>query len=468
MVMDEIPEERFVTDEAVLDSLIHPNGAETSGKKLPRTLGSLGFLIGGLAAACFLLSHSPSQPLEEASPMDVETFNELEPEDKLIEIFKYVEKHVPFPSPHSKMFQSEKSPGPEGTDWARQLEESTRQLEEISPRRGLEITQCSFDIYQIVITIGQIVCSIEGLKQACEQPYPVDNERRTTCAGLVMLQIGFYGFIYTYITDAVSSCPGKFSLHAGCALNIGGLITGAIKIGGAGAQMAGNCNQGIPPPGDAPINPQTDLNSTARAQIKPETLERLQRLFDEFQERLQERPIMGQAWALGGGRRLNGTDEDIEGRRLETLPGDPLALRQAIDAKAVEDHHFDNKMKKWAKAACAMDTQNLVIKMGVVGVAIGFSAMDCKQEYFKERGHPGKNKCAIDIGLIMGNLGIAGVMVSLDVINCPATLEYNPDALCGGAIADLIGQVGFMETVFAGVQDTCGSLDPNPPGAKNP
>eukprot|EP00931_Biecheleriopsis_adriatica_P003054 TRINITY_DN10430_c0_g1_i3.p1 TRINITY_DN10430_c0_g1~~TRINITY_DN10430_c0_g1_i3.p1 ORF type:complete len:513 (+),score=101.33 TRINITY_DN10430_c0_g1_i3:88-1539(+) len=455
-----------------------PKDGEVTGgvvrRSIPRLAG--GFLmVGALAfvSMYYFGAADPSTTTSEAGMMDVHTFNQLPGDDRLAAILKVAEHHVPVPDPGDKHFRIAKvRDGPKrGWDyWSRQLDEHVRKLQTqtISPVRGLEIAQCSFDCYQIVVTVGQIVVSIDGLKEACSAPYPDTFEKRTTCAGLVMLQIGFYGFIYTYITDAVSNCPGKFNLHAGCALNVGGLVTSAIKVGGAGAQMAGNCNQGLGGPEDEAVDPDA-FNAKARKHIKPETLEKIK---DLFRSRVEERPELGYAWALGGGRRLevhNASDPWVrewnmsESRRLEKLPPDPL-MQQAANpsVRDLDDNEDDSKddqhKKQWAVAACTMDTQNLVLKMAVVGNSIGFSTFDCTAENFRKRGHPGENKCAIDIGLIVGNLGIAGVMVTLDIINCPATLEYNPDALCAGAISDVIGQAGFLATTWAGMQDTCGTL----------
>jgi len=388
---------------------------------------------------------------------------------RLHDLTAVVQKYVPRALDHSEFVKasntSELSLNIENASyWMRKLQEGVDKME-LSPRRNLEISVCAFDAYQIVITIGSIINGIEGLRSPCSQPYPLDVGKRTTCAGLVMLEMSFFGFILTYVTDAVSSCPGKFNLKAGCALGAGGFLTTLIKIGATGATLSGNCKQGIGP-APPPVNPE-ELSKAAFKGLPADVRTRLEQKWKLYLERQQQRRDDFFSWAIAGGRRLENTSA-TDSRRLEEkvlakLPVDPLEPTppQAVQAtdRSMASPGKENADKQWATSACVIDTQNFAAKLAATGNSMGFSALDCKQEYFDKRGHPGKNKCAIDIGLLVGNIAIAANMIALDVINCPATLEYNPDALCAGGIIDIVARCGFLVVAFAGIQDSCGSLD---------
>lgn len=477
MLMEEI--EELPETEVVMET------SETTSKKLPKFLGfglliavigtALAYIIVYKPLAVTKVSHLPSK-----APLVVLDANDLPTANKLKEVVSIVQHY----SPNASALNGQLVKGhlkPESENTFRMLPDDSVKVD-LSPRRNLEISACAWDVFQIVVTTAQIVNSIKGLTEACEQPYPVDNARRTTCASLVMLQISFYGFIITYVADAVSSCPGVFNLHAGCAMGINGFLTTLVKLGATGAQMAGNCNQGIPPsvPPVAPAEVQK-----VRKHIDPLVWDQIVRAFDQFQQKQKLRQQDQWAWAIGGGRRLgesNATNvrrlvEDVDDlhhavehiRQLASkLPTDPLvqpAMRGMktfeLKGKAAEiqTHQDDKEKVNWAKSACVVDTLNFAAKLAAAGNSMGFSAMDCKKEYFEKRGHPGKDKCAIDIGLIFGNLGIAANMIALDIMNCPATLEYNPDALCAGALVDVVARAGFLVVAFAGIQDSCGSLD---------
>jgi len=477
MLMEEI--EELPETEVVMET------SETSSKKLPKFLG-FGLLIAVIGTAlAYLIVYKPLAAKEVShlpskAPLVVLDANDLPTADKLRKVVSLVQHYQPNASAlDGQLLKGHLKTEAENT--FRMLPDDSIKVD-LSPRRNLEISACAWDVFQIVVTTAQIVNSIKGLTEACEQPYPVNKDRRTTCASLVMLQISFYGFIITYVADAVSSCPGVFNLHAGCAMGINGFLTTVVKIGATAAQMSGNCNQGIPPsvPPVAPAEVEK-----FRSKVDPLVWDQIQMAFDQWKQKQELRKEDQFAWAIGGGRRLqenNATHvrriaKDVDDlhhvvehiRQLASkLPTDPLVQPPMRGMKTnelkgmagkIETNQNDKEKVNWAKSACVVDTLNFAAKMAAMGNSMGFSAMDCKKEYFEKRGHPGKDKCAIDIGLIFGNLGIAANMIALDIMNCPATLEYNADALCAGALVDVVARAGFLVVAFAGIQDSCGSLD---------
>ncbi|CAK0816847.1 unnamed protein product, partial [Prorocentrum cordatum] len=356
--------------------------------------------------------------------------------------------------------------------------------EGISEMRSLEIMACLADSWQVISNLGSIIVNIQSLTQTCK--VTDTYETRTTCASLVGLNLALWGYLGCNICNIMSSCPGVFNVEATCALGPVGIFASSAGTVNGAATMAGNCNQGLKP--------------VEKTEEENETLAEL---------------------AIGGGRRLraaggpkpvlpdwigeapasadDGAPEGTAlGRYAEQLAAQSRAMAERGESPPVESVTVEGRVlsipagasqpevdaiveaearrtavapapaplsssQKWAIAACVFDTQTMAARFIQAAAFMGFAILDCRKEVFDEFGVGMKQKCVIDIGVMTASLAIASSMISLDIMNCPHTLEYMPNNLCATGILQIISSVSYFAVAFASIADACFGLDPNHP-----
>eukprot|EP00435_Cladocopium_sp_Y103_P031539 s2863_g8.t1 len=266
----------------------------------------------------------------------------------------------------------------------------------------------------------------------------------------------------------------------------------------AGAGMKQNC---LPPGGYKGTTPapevEVETDSVARTFSTP-----VQDQIEDFLERLRERIRARERErterfklnsAVGAGsRRLDefanlpamplmkqemdseADAEYIQKRAQETidgfLAGKDIDISDKAEAKRqlkltseeVIQLKKDSDDKKWARAACGLDTQKAAARLAQAAVMMAFAVKDCSVENFQDKGQAGKNKCAVDITAAIASAGIAASLITISVINCPATLEFTEimgKRFCAASIIDLVVATSYIGTSIASIQGTCGVLD---------
>eukprot|EP00439_Symbiodinium_sp_Y106_P075898 s110_g15.t1 len=86
---------------------------------------------------------------------------------------------------------------------------------------------------------------------------------------------------------------------------------------------------------------------------------------------------------------------------------------------------------------------------------------DCDPHNLAESGESGKNQCIIDITGALSSASIASTLISLNVINCPGTLQFSDalqQRLCAASILNIVTVSSYMTTSFATLGNICGCL----------
>lgn len=377
---------------------------------------------------------------------------------------------------------------------------SPRQLRQESKlKKNLRLALCGLNGVQAVVTPGQIAANLNNVAQACQPPYPNTSAQQDFCAAMVSLDIALWGFFSIYIEGSVLSCRPNFSINTACALDITGLLASAAVTASAGANMRRNC----PPPGgyksELALSSGNDLThplqpfqpSTAavarevlreRARRVIEETQRLQAKFSSGQgiRRLQDLAKLPPSPAVSRGlnfqddleRLGKGAKEALEKvarpERLRQRNEDGEAVREAppqersiLDAQTLQQHQEEETERNWKYAACFFDMSKAAARIAEIAVLAATAGEDCDPEHLAESGESGKNQCIIDITGAISSASIASTLISLNVINCPGTLEFSDalqQRLCAASILNIVTVASYTTTSFATLGSICGAM----------
>mmetsp|Transcript_26532 Transcript_26532/g.55572 ORF Transcript_26532/g.55572 Transcript_26532/m.55572 type:complete len:476 (-) Transcript_26532:6-1433(-) len=381
---------------------------------------------------------------------------------------------------------------------------SPRQLRQESKlKKNLRLALCGLNGVQAVVTPGQIAANLNNVAQACQPPYPNTSSQQDFCAAMVSLDLALWGFFSIYIEGSVLSCRPKFSINAACALDITGLLASAAVTASAGANIRRNC----PPPGgyksDAALFSSNDLTRLLEDPLQPfqpstagvarEVLRERARQVIEADQRLQAKFSSGQGIrrlkdlaklppspAVSRGLNLaddlerleKGAKEALEKvarpQRLRQPNEDGAAEREAppqersiLDAQTLQQHQEEETERNWKYAACFFDMSKAAARIAEVAVLAATAAEDCDPHNLAESGESGKNQCIIDITGALSSASIASTLISLNVINCPGTLQFSDalqQRLCAASILNIVTVSSYMTTSFATLGNICGTM----------
>merc|ERR1719221_1265004 len=117
------------------------------------------------------------------------------------------------------------------------------------------------------------------------------------------------------------------------------------------------------------------------------------------------------------------------------------------------------------QAACGLDVTSATLFLVRASMAIHASVHECGHEM--DHLKHGKQICAVSISGVIGSFAYVAEYISFAVAHCP--LIENANAMCAGAISELLGALATFSAAGSSFSLTCGKqLLPGEPIGERP